>query len=408
MRIGVLGGGLQGCCLAVALAARGADVTIFDRNAALISKAGIANEGKIHLGYMYANDLTLRTARRMMSGALAFAPFMERHLGRAPGSWAVSMPATYVVHRHSQQPAAQVRDYFDAVHRCIAEALPSVGDGAYFGLDVARPPRRLPDAERAGKFDPEHVVDAIDICEVAVDPVELAAAFRARIAADPRIEVCLGTNVLSASPGDSAVDIAIADGEGRRVERFDQVVNALWDGRLALNATAGIGTDRQVIHRLKYGVSFRLPEHAAVPPSATIISGPFGEVVSYGGGLTYLTWYPTCLREISQAIAPPDWPTHPADPLRSDILSGTLSALSEIVPALKGLDPKTLPEAIVKGGCIVAWGETDIYDRESELHRRYDIGITTKGRFHAIDPGKLTLAPLFAEQCADRIFAANG
>jgi hypothetical protein len=75
------------------------------------------------------------------------------------------------------------------------------------------------------------------------------------------------------------------------------------------------------------------------------------------------------------------------------------------VPALRGLDPATLPEAIVKGGCIVAWGDTDIYDRESELHRRYEIGITTKGRFHAIDPGKLTLAPLFAEECASRILA---
>ena len=56
MRVAVLGGGMQGCCCALALAARGARVTIYDRNDRLLSRAAIANEGKIHLGYMYAND----------------------------------------------------------------------------------------------------------------------------------------------------------------------------------------------------------------------------------------------------------------------------------------------------------------------------------------------------------------
>ena len=82
-----------------------------------------------------------------------------------------------------------------------------------------------------------------------------------------------------------------------------------------------------------------------------------------------------------------------------------MAALAEIVPSLRRLDPSSLPEATVKGGVIVAWGETDIYDPDSELHRRYEIGITTKGRFHSIDPGKLTMAPLFAEECAERIHA---
>jgi hypothetical protein len=48
-------------------------------------------------------------------------------------------------------------------------------------------------------------------------------------------------------------------------------------------------------------------------------------------------------------------------------------------------------------------GETDIYDPRSELHKRYKIGVTSKGGYHSIDPGKLTLAPYSAEQCAERI-----
>src|SRR5262245_21825995 len=78
MLVGVLGGGLQGCCIALALAERKVRVTLFDKNDALLSRAAAANEGKIHLVYMYAGDPTLSTAKTMMAGALSFAPFLER------------------------------------------------------------------------------------------------------------------------------------------------------------------------------------------------------------------------------------------------------------------------------------------------------------------------------------------
>ena len=119
--------------------------------------------------------------------------------------------------------------------------------------------------------------------------------------------------------------------------------------------------------------------------------------------LTYLTWYPECLQAISTDLTPPDWATYPPEPLRSRILTGTLRAFAGIVNSLNGLSAEDLPEACVKGGVIVAWGKTDIYDPESELHRRYEIGVTSLGRFHSVDPGKLTMAPYFAEVCAERI-----
>ena len=77
------------------------------------------------------------------------------------------------------------------------------------------------------------------------------------------------------------------------------------------------------------------------------------------------------------------------------------------MPTLGVLDAENLPEAAVKGGAIVAWGKTDIYDPASELHRRFEIGVTTEGRYHSIDPGKLTMAPYFAAICAERIASAG-
>jgi hypothetical protein len=113
------------------------------------------------------------------------------------------------------------------------------------------------------------------------------------------------------------------------------------------------------------------------------------------------------LQALSTDVPPPDWDTYPPDPLRSRIIAGTFGALSAIVHSLRDLDAESLPEASVKGGAIVAWGKTDIYDPASELHRRFEIGVTSEGRFHSVDPGKLTMVPYFAEICAERISPAG-
>lgn len=405
MRVGVLGGGLQGCCVALELASRGIEVAIVDKNDALLSKAAVANEGKIHLGYMYAGDPTLATAKMMMTGALAFAPFLERHLGQPAKSFLVSVPATYIVHRDSQYSAEDVCAYLDTVHRLINEA----ADGrktAYFGKDLGEALRPWSQAEIEGEFDPLIAVAAVASPEIAINPVALANNVRERIAQDPLIEVQYGRTVVGAEFASDGPCVRTTAKDGSSRECFDHIVNALWDGRFALNETLGFRADRPWMHRLKYGVSFRLPPGARTPPSATFVLGPFGEVVTYGDGTIYLTWYPECLRAISTEVAPPDWTTYPAEPLRSSILKGTLRALSEIVHSLRDLDAHNLPEATVKGGAIVAWGKTDIYDPASELHRRFEIGVTTEGRFHSIDPGKLTMAPYFAEICAERISPA--
>lgn len=55
---------------------------------------------------------------------------------------------------------------------------------------------------------------------------------------------------------------------------------------------------------------------------------------------------------------------------------------------------------------ITAWGETDISDPASELHRRYEIGVNSAEGHHSIDTGKYTMAPLFARICADRILSS--
>jgi len=401
MHVAVLGGGLQGCSTAMALADKGARVTLFDRNAQLLSRAAVANEGKIHLGYMYAGDPSLNTARMMLRGALSFAPFLSRHLELGYEDFALSTPAVYVVHRQSQKSVDEVGRYLAAVHSLVREASAASGN-TYFGIDLAKPLKRWSASELERELNPAEALAAFSSPEVAIDPVAIAGLIRRRIEQTPRVEVRLEHEVSSVQGGGPLVVISRAGGATVR-ERFDHVVNALWEGRIALDGKRGSRPKRPWIHRLKYGVVFQPPPGASLTRSITVVLGPFGEVVSNAGGSVYLTWYPHCLRARTRAASPPHWPTRPEEPLRSEIIHGTFEALANILPALRACDIEAVPDVVVRGGPIVAWGKTDIDDLESELHRRFEIGVTSNGRYHSVDPGKLTTAPLFADQCAARI-----
>ena len=402
MQVAIVGGGLQGCTIALALAERGARVSLYDLNKWLLSRTAIANEGKVHLGYMYANDQSMATARMMVQGALAFAPFFERHLGLSAERMAVSAPATYVVHRDSQRSAAEVSSYLGEAHRLVEEGAQG-REKAYFGVDLGNAVRPLSASELTKDFDPAFVSAAFSTPEMAINPVELANRLRERIADEPRIAVYCNHRALRVATAGERMSIQFDTPSGPETGIFDHVVNAAWDGRLALDASMDLHPSRPWLHRLKYGVSFRQIDGGKRPPSVTVISGPFGEVVSYVDGLTYLTWYPECVPANSREIEPPDWERYPGEPDCSRIAEGTRASLAAIVPDLRAIRLSEQADLLVKGGTIVAWGETDIDDSASELHRRFEIGVTTTGRYHSVDTGKLTMAPYFAKLCAQRI-----
>ena len=74
MHVAVLGAGIMGCSAALCLARRGANVTLLDAAPRPCGGASRWNEGKIHLGYLYAADPSLATARRLLDGGLAYKP----------------------------------------------------------------------------------------------------------------------------------------------------------------------------------------------------------------------------------------------------------------------------------------------------------------------------------------------
>ena len=282
--------------------------------------------------------------------------------------------------------------------RAATEAA-DVHEDAYFGVDLRPPPRKWSAAEREHLFDGSLTLAAFDTPEVAIDPRVLGAAVRERVAATPGIERRLQRNVSAVEENGTALRVVSDGPEGAARDTYDHVVNALWEGRFAIDATLGLRPSRPWMHRLS--TESRPRRRAAVPRSRSLGRS----ATSSSRAAVYLNWYSTCLDGISRDASPPDWCPIPAEPRRARVVAETLRAMAEIVIPLRDLDPGSLRECAVQGGVIVAWGRTDIDDPASELHRRHDICVTSKGRYHSVDPGKLTMTPYFAGVCADRIVA---
>lgn len=400
-RTAVLGGGLQGCCIALLLAARGGDVVLYDRNEILLDGAATANEGKIHLGYVYASDPTLETAKTMIRGAFAFAPFVRQHLGVSPDQLGISSPHVYAAHRESQRSVDEIAAYLDRVHRLAREARES-SPGDYFDIDLGRDIKRWSAAQSSPVFASDHVRAVFQTPEIAVDPLALAGIVRERVAGiASRIEVRPRHVVTSVADNGFRLRVCASSPDGLDQDDYDHVVNALWDGRLAIDATLGLTPQRLAMNRFKYGLRIAAPGCDA--PSTTIVLGTFGDVVVYGNGAVYLSWYPACMKAHSTGDQPIRLPTEASGASRSEIALNTLRGLSEIMPGLQALRLDTIADYMVRGGVIVAWGRTDIDDPASELHRRCEIGVHSHGNYHSVDPGKLTMIPYFAKVCADRI-----
>jgi FAD dependent oxidoreductase len=183
LSVAILGGGFQGCCAAIELAERGIQVTLYEQNSILLAGAATANEGKIHLGYNYASDSSLKTVNTLLRGALSFAPKLQRYLDADVPL--AAEPFVYAVHRDSQIKVEDFATHLAATHSLVDAA---AGRGSYFGIDL-KAPRRATRAALENRFDPAHILAAFDTSEIAINVLDLARAMRGRIAHDPKIDV---------------------------------------------------------------------------------------------------------------------------------------------------------------------------------------------------------------------------
>jgi hypothetical protein len=401
IRVAVLGGGILGASTALFLARRGAQVTLFDKAGALFSGASRWNEGKIHLGYLYAADPSLDTARRILPGGLAFRPLVEELVDCSLAPAITPDADTFLIHRQSVVDADAAATYFDAVTALAYESASLEARRRYLAPLESTRPHRLSASELNADYNTESIAAGFRVQERSVSTNWVADRFIDALSAQPRIEQRLHTAVLGVRcTGSPPAAPLFVDTPSEGAGPFDYVVNALWEGRLAVDASLGLPLPDAWSHRFRLSVFLRTSREVHVP-NTVIATGPFGDVKNYNGRDFYLSWYLSGLVAEGTDVAPPPLPDFSPDE-RQRTINETVERIGRVVRTVAALQTYT-EDLRLAGGWVCACGQGSLADPASTLHRRDRIGITRAGRYFSVDTGKYSIAPWLAQQIAETI-----
>jgi glycine/D-amino acid oxidase-like deaminating enzyme len=389
----------MGCCTELHLARRGMAVMLFDREAEPFSAASRWNEGKIHLGFLYSADPSMRTAAHVLPGSLNFRPQVEELLD-GPIDAAVSAgDDIYLRHRASVVSAKAMEAYF---HR-VAEMVRDHPDAGRYLTDVSGcAGRRLTPGELAAVSASPEVDTGFSVPERSVSTIWIADRLAAAVAAEARIELRTGAKVVGARPQDAGE----IDGRWRVLTQdgdegpFDAVFNTLWEGRLAVDASAGVAPSPVSSNRYRLSLFVRTSEPVEAP-CAIVATGPFGDIKNYNGRDFYLSRYPDGLRIDSSALTPP-LPAPPDAAGEQALGRSILDHLEAMLPDVGRIRAR-IEHMALRGGWVFAAGRGALSDPRSGLHRRSDFGVERLGSYVSVDTGKYATVSWLARRLAEDI-----
>jgi len=396
----VMGAGLTGVTAALALAGAGVSVTLIEQDSRPMNRASLRNEGKIHLGFVFSQDLTAASSNLQLKGALQFRSILERLIGRRANSLQLSHPFVYLVPTDSIASPLELAMRFEKLDDTYRQMIGDDPGSDYFGRRPQSLSRRITLSSLKRHINTDRFIGAFATEEVAVDTQELADVMQEAVLAHPRITFRASQTVESVERVNGRFRIAGTSADGSWEIEAGQVINALWENRFKIDRTVGLEHPPGWLHRLKYRVIARLPEQMRDGPSTTLVVGPYGDVVIRPDATAYFSWYPLGLRGWSEELAPPDsWNAacrgELEDNERHAVAADLLNAINEWYPGAARATP-----LIVDAGAIVAYGRTDVGDINSGLHDRTHVGVTEADGYYSVDPGKMTTAPLFGLQAA--------
>jgi glycine/D-amino acid oxidase-like deaminating enzyme len=401
-----MGAGLTGASAALELARMGVRVTLFDQDERTMNRASLRNEGKIHLGFVFSQDLSGESSNLQLHGALRFRRLLAQWVGERANTLKLSHPFVYLVPQDSIASPDELAGRFEKLDETYREELSADPDTDYFGQRPTSLSRRIPLSELNAHIRTERFIGAFATEEIAVDTQELADVIETAIVEHANIDFRPHHTVMSVERRNGRFRVEGTSPNGTWQLEAGQVVNALWENRFKIDRTVGLEHEAGWLHRLKYRVIAQLPEVMRDGPSTTLVVGPYGDVVVRPDATAYFSWYPLGLRGWSEELAPPDsWNGacrgELAEHERRSVAAALLGAIDEWYPGAAQATP-----LIVDAGAIVAYGRTDVGDINSGLHdRKTHVGVTSVDGYHSVDPGKMTTCPLFGVQAARAVLA---
>ena len=390
----------MGTCTALELSRRGHRVTVIDGAADVMQGASRWNEGKIHLGFLYAGDPSFATAQRMLSGGLAFSTLLSQLIDHSLDAFSTD-DDVYLVHRQSVVDVAATAAYLDGVSKLVRAAAGQSGQSPYL-TDVRR--ARVETLSRSQLADitcSDDIRAGFRVPERSISTLPIADLLTSALRAAPHVELRTDTWVSGVRRDPAGrFDILTSAGDSAHLDRFDVVVNALWEGRPAVDASMGHRPPAPWSHRFRASLFAHAP--TSMLRGGVICTGPFGDIKRYGDGRYYLSWYPAGLLAEGGELEPPRADAMLTVPQRAEILQRAVSALTTFFPGVEEL-ARSASSPVVNGGWVYAVGTGALTDPASTLHQRDKFGITVDAGYISVDTAKYSLAPWLALQIAHHV-----
>ena len=225
-KVAVVGAGLQGAAAALELASTEIKVDLYEREPACVSRASAQNSPATILATCSRRIRRSRQHVCSSKGAFNFAPLMRRWLGDDFDKISVSAPFHYLVHKDSIVPVDELARFYEAVY---AINLEDQERGDYLGTTVASAPTLVSGREDDGLYNPARVQAVFRTHELGIDPLQLAALVRLRLAAQSDIRVITDAVVAEVQPSSDEVRLAFDHAGARHSKSYDHVVNTAWD-----------------------------------------------------------------------------------------------------------------------------------------------------------------------------------
>jgi hypothetical protein len=424
-QVAVLGAGIMGSCLALECAQRGFLVDLYDLEPAPMTGASLQNEGKLHLGFVYAKDTTNETQKVMVRGSLSFSRIIEKLTGSTVREFHQSEPFRYFIPRDSQLDMISIEKHFQNVQSLLDKTIKATGDN-YLNLTTSNFYYKNPPQVHEQYFSNEHTLGSFTTEERSVSTQAIARIITNAIFKQKNIRFHGNSHILSVKrSGLANVEVTVGFQGLKSAVFYPVVVNCLWDDKLRIDKTAGIPESGPWILRYKAMIRITAPGAKMYEiPSATGILGLYGDIVNHLDGTYYLSWYPLCklgeslnedgrklhekthpflIQDIKKVISRnPEMSRRITNFTHRRFIRNNIKSMVKYVPSLRQLLTYGT-ECKISGGVILARGKTDIDDPLSYLHQRSNIGPMSYGGYITVDTGKYCTAPLFALETADMV-----
>lgn len=399
-KIAVLGAGGLGACLSLELAQRGYQVDLFEEHSEPVRKASFVNEGKIHLGFIYAMDRDFHTSKSMIIGAIHFISNLKRWIHINPEE-VISTPFNYCIHKGSLMNANELTPHYKKCVEFFNESTRFYKKN-YLDLFDKIDASLLSKTKIEEIANPEFIDDVFSTTEYSVEPRTIARKLATELLATPSINLRVNTKVNSVKRNGSRLKVLSTERGVSSEEEYTDVINSTWNGLLEIDRTMGIDPLYSWSHRYKFGNKILIPFSGNQFPSCTMVQGPFGDAVNFKDKGMFFSWYPIGRTGWSEEHRPPEWDKLYSEEERYDVFSRSFEELRKRIPALSNVHFEN-KDTSAAGGVIFALGNTDVDNYESKLHTRSEVGLRSFDNYHSVNTGKYTLIPYLAVKVADRL-----